>query len=144
MFCWPCITVYQYSETNMMHFLSNLLRTKGLCVSSITCSPLGSTSQAAFGILRACYVSWLHLYILQDTIRGADVNTANRRIARLIRSEKSSRNTKTRKVINIIFPPVLQLFFVSYTCNHLCVFVMFDYLIISCCTVWSKILCTWW
>jgi hypothetical protein len=30
MFCWPCIIVYQYSKTNMMHFLFNLLRTKGL------------------------------------------------------------------------------------------------------------------
>jgi hypothetical protein len=30
MFCWPCIIVYQYSETNMMHFLFNLLRIKGL------------------------------------------------------------------------------------------------------------------
>jgi hypothetical protein len=30
MFCWPCITVYQYNETNMMHFSFNLLRIKGL------------------------------------------------------------------------------------------------------------------
>jgi hypothetical protein len=30
MFCWPCITVYQYNETNMMHFWFNLLRIKGL------------------------------------------------------------------------------------------------------------------
>jgi hypothetical protein len=30
MFCWPFITVYKYSETNMMHFLFNLLRIKGL------------------------------------------------------------------------------------------------------------------
>jgi hypothetical protein len=29
-FCWPCITVYQYSETNTMHFLFNLLTIKGL------------------------------------------------------------------------------------------------------------------
>jgi hypothetical protein len=29
-FCWPCITVYQYSETNVMHLLLNLLRIKGL------------------------------------------------------------------------------------------------------------------
>jgi hypothetical protein len=29
-FCWPCITVYQCSETNVMHFLFNLLRIKGL------------------------------------------------------------------------------------------------------------------
>jgi hypothetical protein len=30
MFCWPCIIVHQYSETNVMHFLFNLLRTEGL------------------------------------------------------------------------------------------------------------------
>jgi hypothetical protein len=30
LFCWPCIMVYQYSETNVMHFLFNLLRIKGL------------------------------------------------------------------------------------------------------------------
>jgi hypothetical protein len=30
MFCWPCIIVHQYSETNVMHFLFNLLRIKGL------------------------------------------------------------------------------------------------------------------
>jgi hypothetical protein len=28
MFCWPCIIVYQFSETNVMHFLLNLLRVK--------------------------------------------------------------------------------------------------------------------
>jgi hypothetical protein len=30
MFCWPCIIVYQYNETNVMHFSLNLLRIKGL------------------------------------------------------------------------------------------------------------------
>jgi hypothetical protein len=30
MFCWPCLIVYQYSKTNVMHFLFNLLRIKGL------------------------------------------------------------------------------------------------------------------
>jgi hypothetical protein len=30
MFCWPCIIVYQYIETKVMHFLFNLLRIKGL------------------------------------------------------------------------------------------------------------------
>jgi hypothetical protein len=29
-FCWPFIIVYQYSETNVMHFLFNFLRSKGL------------------------------------------------------------------------------------------------------------------
>jgi hypothetical protein len=32
MFCWPCIIVYRYSETNVMHFLFNLLRIKGLYI----------------------------------------------------------------------------------------------------------------
>jgi hypothetical protein len=26
LFCWPCVTVYQYSETNVMQFLFSLLR----------------------------------------------------------------------------------------------------------------------
>jgi hypothetical protein len=30
MFFWPCITVHQYSETNVMHFSFNLLSIKGL------------------------------------------------------------------------------------------------------------------
>jgi hypothetical protein len=30
MFCFPCIVVYQYSKTNVMHFLFSLLRIKGL------------------------------------------------------------------------------------------------------------------
>jgi hypothetical protein len=30
--CWSCITVYQYSETNVMHFLFSLLRIKGLYI----------------------------------------------------------------------------------------------------------------
>jgi hypothetical protein len=30
MFCWPCIIVYQYNETNVMQFLFNLLRIKSL------------------------------------------------------------------------------------------------------------------
>jgi hypothetical protein len=28
MFCWPCIIIYYYHETNVMHFLFNLLRIK--------------------------------------------------------------------------------------------------------------------
>jgi hypothetical protein len=30
LFRWPCITLYQYSETNVMRFLFSLLRIKGL------------------------------------------------------------------------------------------------------------------
>jgi hypothetical protein len=29
-FCWPCIIVYQYSETNVMHILFSLLNVTGL------------------------------------------------------------------------------------------------------------------
>jgi hypothetical protein len=32
MFCWLCIIVYQYCETNMMHCVYSLLRIKGLCM----------------------------------------------------------------------------------------------------------------
>jgi hypothetical protein len=32
MFCWPCITVYQYNGTNVMYFSLNLLRIKGIYV----------------------------------------------------------------------------------------------------------------
>jgi hypothetical protein len=60
MFCWPCITVYQYSETNVMHFLFSLLRIKDRYVLSITCSSSGGTTQMALGILHVCYVSWPH------------------------------------------------------------------------------------
>jgi hypothetical protein len=30
MFCWPCITVSQYNKTDVMHYLFNILRIKGL------------------------------------------------------------------------------------------------------------------
>jgi hypothetical protein len=30
LFCWPCVILYQYSGTNVMHFLFSLLRIKGL------------------------------------------------------------------------------------------------------------------
>jgi hypothetical protein len=33
MFCWPCIIVYHYNETNVMHFSFNLLRIKSLYMS---------------------------------------------------------------------------------------------------------------
>jgi hypothetical protein len=58
MFCWPCIIVYQYNETNVMHFSFNLLRIRGhLHVSSTTCSSSGGDTQTTFGILRAYNVS---------------------------------------------------------------------------------------
>jgi hypothetical protein len=50
------VTVYQYSETNVMHFLFNLLRIK----SRYMFRALLAHPQEALVILRACYVSWLH------------------------------------------------------------------------------------
>jgi hypothetical protein len=32
MFCWLCIIVYHYSETNVLHFSFNLLRIKDLYI----------------------------------------------------------------------------------------------------------------
>jgi hypothetical protein len=32
MFCWQCFIIYQYSKTNVMHFLFSLLRIKGLYI----------------------------------------------------------------------------------------------------------------
>jgi hypothetical protein len=60
LFRWPCVTVYQHNETNVMHFSFSLLRINQtpLHVSSITWSSSGGASNTAFGILRA-YVSWL-------------------------------------------------------------------------------------
>jgi hypothetical protein len=53
--------VYRYSETNLMHFLFNVLRIKGLYMFWVlTCSSIGFAAQTTLGILRACYVSWLH------------------------------------------------------------------------------------
>jgi hypothetical protein len=52
------IFVYQYNETNVMHFLFNLFRIKGpLHVSSITHSSLGGAAHTAFGILHAYITS---------------------------------------------------------------------------------------
>jgi hypothetical protein len=41
--------------------LFNLLKIKSLHVSSVTWSASGGATLTALGILRACYVSWLHL-----------------------------------------------------------------------------------
>jgi hypothetical protein len=60
MFCWPCTIVYQYSETNVMNFLFNLLRIKSLYMFQVLLAhPKGVAAQDALDILRACYVSWL-------------------------------------------------------------------------------------
>jgi hypothetical protein len=49
--------VSQYSKPNVMQFIKIL---EPPHVSSITCSPSGGPAQATLGVLRACYVSWLH------------------------------------------------------------------------------------
>jgi hypothetical protein len=56
-FLWPCIIVYQYSETNVMHILFSLLRIKGLHMFRAPCSSEGGATQTAIGIFRVCYVS---------------------------------------------------------------------------------------
>jgi hypothetical protein len=48
--------VHQYSETSVMRFSFNLLRTKGL----YKFRALLAHPQEALGILRECYVCWLH------------------------------------------------------------------------------------
>jgi hypothetical protein len=54
----------------MMHFLFNLLKIKGFNMFRIiTCSSSGGAAPTALGILRACYVSWLHLVQSNDIIR---------------------------------------------------------------------------
>jgi hypothetical protein len=56
-----CIIVYQYSETNLTHFLFNLLTIKGLYMfRALPARPQEGVTQAALCILRECYVSWLH------------------------------------------------------------------------------------
>jgi hypothetical protein len=58
MFCWPRITVYQESETNVIHFLIILLRIKSFYIFRA----LLTHPQEALGTLRACYVIWLHQF----------------------------------------------------------------------------------
>jgi hypothetical protein len=60
MFCWPCIIVYQYSETNVMHCLFNLLRIKGLYMFRALLSHPQEAPHKRHLVLRMCYVSWLH------------------------------------------------------------------------------------
>jgi hypothetical protein len=50
---------HQYSETNVMYFLFNLLRINASTPCFVHYSS-GDATQAALGILRACYVCWLH------------------------------------------------------------------------------------
>jgi hypothetical protein len=57
------VYVYQYSETNVMHFLFNLLRFKGLRVSSITCSSSGGATHTVLDILHAEISRYLKVLI---------------------------------------------------------------------------------
>jgi hypothetical protein len=75
--------VYQYSETNVMQFLFKLLRIKCLHVSSITCSSSGGATQAALGILRACYVSWLHQDSVSILVQPTDITSTQYNKCRL-------------------------------------------------------------
>jgi hypothetical protein len=52
---------YQYSETNVMHFLFDLLRIKGLYMfRALLAYPQEGLHKQQLCILCACYVSWLH------------------------------------------------------------------------------------
>jgi hypothetical protein len=53
---------HQYSETNVMHFLFNLLRIKGFYMFRALLAHPQEGSQTALGIFRACYVSWHEIY----------------------------------------------------------------------------------
>jgi hypothetical protein len=50
----------QYSGTNVIHFLFSLLRIKGLYMIRALLAQLQEALHKRHGILRACYVSWLH------------------------------------------------------------------------------------
>jgi hypothetical protein len=71
-FYWPCTIVYQYNETDVMHFSFNFFENQGsLHVSSITCSSSGDAAQKEFGILLAYTrnVSWLWYGCILEHIR---------------------------------------------------------------------------
>jgi hypothetical protein len=51
---------HQYNETNVMHFLFNLFRIKGLCMfQALLAHPQEVPHKTALGTLCVCYVSWL-------------------------------------------------------------------------------------
>jgi hypothetical protein len=60
MFCWPCVIVYQYSETNELRFFCSLLRIRGLYMFRA----LPTHPQEALHKRHLVYcvrvVSWLH------------------------------------------------------------------------------------
>jgi hypothetical protein len=63
MFCWPCIIVYQYTETNVMHFLFSLLRIKSLYMFRallVRTQEALNKRQLVYCVLRARYVNWLY------------------------------------------------------------------------------------
>jgi hypothetical protein len=71
MFCWPCVVVYQYSTTNIMHILFNLLRIEGLYMFRALLAHIQEAQhKQKLGILCACYFSWLHTPIL---VQPADI-----------------------------------------------------------------------
>jgi hypothetical protein len=54
----PEMIFYQYSETNVMHFLFNLLRIKGLYMfRALLAHPQEALHKRHLVILRVCYVS---------------------------------------------------------------------------------------
>jgi hypothetical protein len=61
MFYWPYIIVYQYSETNVMHFLFNVLRIKALYMfQALPAHPQEVLNKWHLVYFVRCYVSWVH------------------------------------------------------------------------------------
>jgi hypothetical protein len=56
-FSWPCIIIYQYSETNAMHILFSLLRINGLYMFQILVQPTDIT-RTQYTKCRLCGASW--------------------------------------------------------------------------------------
>jgi hypothetical protein len=81
------VVEHQHIKTNVMHFLFNLLRIKGLYMFRALLDHLQEAlAQTVLGILLACYVIWLH----QDW-NGTGSTSSN---AILIHSYYDARSTK--------------------------------------------------
>jgi hypothetical protein len=56
----PCIVIYLYSETNVIHFLFNLLRIKGLYMFRALLAHPQEVLHKRHLVYCVCVVSWLH------------------------------------------------------------------------------------
>jgi hypothetical protein len=73
MFCWPCITVNQYSETNAMHFLFNLLRIKGLYMFWALLAHPQEALHKQHLLYCTRYVSWLCQHGTPTLVQPTDI-----------------------------------------------------------------------